>query len=120
MVDAILNFLASVQTDFIIPLFNATLGWLYDMTVKLFALAIEFMTYMSIKTTLVGLEFSYNISNQILSDLNVSANFLSYWNEIPSYPRAWLEFLNVPEMINIIGSSAVTRFVAGKLGVFSA
>lgn len=119
MLDALLGFLSSLHTDFIVPLFNATLGWAYDMIVKLFAVMIEFLTYMSIKSTLVGLDFSYDIANQILTDLNVSSQLLGYWNGIPAYPRAWLEFLNVPEALNIIGSSAVTRFVAGKLGVFS-
>ena len=93
--------------EFLIELFNALLSSLYDLLVSITA----YLIIGAMKTSIVMIMFSWDVAKQILIDLNVSQTIAASWNQLDPSTRAVFVYLRIPEVLNIILTARVTRFV---------
>lgn len=57
------------------------------------------------------LEIAYQISSSLITSIGISDAINAAWTNVPSSARAVLAYLKIPEAINMIISSVITRFV---------
>jgi hypothetical protein len=68
------------------------------------------------KAKLAALAFSWDVAQDIIADLNLSAYLDQTWASLNSQVLSMLIFFRVPEAVNVILSAGVTKFVFRFLG----
>lgn len=88
----------------------------YDLIVKFTAWAVKWLVVASIKAKIAAIAFSWDVAQEILTSLNVSAYLSGMWSSMDSRLIGMLAYLRIPEVINIMLSAFATRFVFRFLG----
>lgn len=60
-------------------------------------------------------KFSWEVAQEVLNQLNISATINQYWSSIDSKVMGVLTFLKLPEALNLILNAHLTRYVMGIL-----
>jgi len=60
-------------------------------------------------------EFSWQVAQEILNQLNISATINQYWGSIDSKVMGALTFFRIPEALNIVLNAHLTRYVMGVI-----
>ncbi|HSX51504.1 MAG TPA: DUF2523 family protein [Cellvibrio sp.] len=71
------------------------------------------VAYIELKISMV--EFSWSIASGVISSVGISQHIQSAWAAIPANAAAFLGYLRIPEAINLIATSYLTRFILGLL-----
>jgi len=104
--------------EFIADFFNAL--WQFydsisdfatDILVKVSAWYVIWVT----KAKIYFVGFSWNVAQEVLNQLNISATINQYWGAIDSGVMGAVTFLRIPEALNIILNAQLTRYVMGVL-----
>lgn len=106
-------------TEFFAQQMQAFGDWVYSIVVEGAALFIELSTYYSLKGLLWSIQFSSDVAQQIIADLQLNQTISQYWALLPPDVLGLLNYLAVPQGFQIILSASVTRFVMGKVGVLA-
>ena len=88
---------------------------IYDLIVEAFAEFIIWSQIQLIYFKMWTLGFAYDIAQEMIAQLNVSAFINQAWSSLGSKIVNLLTFFKVPTAINIILSARVTRFVLDLL-----
>ncbi|MFZ4504421.1 MAG: DUF2523 family protein [Methylovulum sp.] len=84
---------------------------IYEFFSQWFAAFVLWSTLTMIKFQLFMVGFAWDIAQQILVELNISAALSSAWSMLDSNILDALTFFNVPDAINVLMSARVTRYV---------
>jgi hypothetical protein len=68
-----------------------------------------------IELKVVAIDLAWTLASGILSSAGISQHIQSAWSLIPSQAASFLSYLRVPEAINLIMTSYLTRFIMGLL-----
>lgn len=101
--DAIFSFL-----DF---LYTFITSGIYEFFTEWFATFVQWLTVGAIEFTIVAIQFSWDVAKAILNDLNVSSHLNSAWNSLPGDSLSYASLIRLPEALNIVLSSVVTKYV---------
>lgn len=93
--------------DGLLWLFDAFYGMLVYLLSVLMILAGKLFYDISVEV----IELSWSIAQDIISDLDLSSYVQSAWTGIPAGTRAILGFFRIPEVINLLMSLGVTKFM---------
>ena len=58
-----------------------------------------------------SLQFAWDIAETILTDLNISATIITYFDALPQNTKQIMAFFKIPEFINLVVSAFTTRLV---------
>lgn len=83
----------------------------YTFFTELVAYLIEAATLGYINFLKFVIPFAWGVAKVIIQDLNISSLVNSAWSDLPDLSRAVLTALKVPEIINLVISGAVTKYV---------
>ncbi len=83
----------------------------YEFFTEFTAYLIEAATLSYIKFLNFVIPFAWGVAKVIIEDLNISSLINSAWNDLPELSRALLTAMKVPEIINLVISGAVTKYV---------
>lgn len=94
---------------------DGIMSWLNSGSYGFFTDLTAYMIKQSVKTYIAFLieviPFAWGVANEIIDDLNISQHLNSAWGSLDSDTRAIAGALKIPEGVNFLLSSAVTRFV---------
>lgn len=76
---------------------------------------ILWVVIMWIEVKIAAVDFAWSLASGILSSVGISQHIQSAWSYLPSQAAAFLSYLRVPEGINLIITSYLTRFILGLL-----
>ncbi len=106
---------------FIVDGFNAILEFIsqgfYDIIKAFLARLVVWLTISTIEFKTWALQFAWDIAKQVLIDLNFSTLVQNAFSALDSQIVAVLTFFRIPEVINIIASSAVTKYILRMVGM---
>ncbi|WP_347986041.1 DUF2523 domain-containing protein [Methylomonas sp. AM2-LC] len=108
----IVNAIVSVQNE--VSEFVDT--GIYDLLTKFTAWLIQWLTVAWFKAKLLALTFSYSVAQQMLTNLNISSYLTTTYSNLDSQTFAAINFLRIPDAINLMISAAMTKFVYRVLG----
>jgi hypothetical protein len=108
IVNAIVDFSDQVQSFFA--------DGIYDLLSQWTAWFIEWAVVAMWKVKLAVLAFSWDVAQNIIADLNISAFLNQAWGALNSQTLSMLFFFRVPEAVNIIVSAGVTKLVFRFVG----
>lgn len=95
--------------------FNSVWWWLtdgiYQFAVAAFSELVQWLTAAWFRGMLWGLEFGWDVAQQLLVDLNITATIQSAFSSLDSDTQSLLGVLRVPEIINAFLSAVGTRWV---------
>ncbi|PSF14799.1 MULTISPECIES: DUF2523 family protein [Marinobacter] len=80
-----------------------------DILVKVSAWYVIWVT----KAKIYFVGFSWEVAQEVLNQLNISATINQYWGSIDSKVMGALTFFKIPEALNIILNAHLTRYVMG-------
>lgn len=84
---------------------------LYELITQAFASMIEWLTIQQFKFMIWSIGFAWDIGQKILADIGISQALQNAWGGLDSQTMSVLMFFRIPDAVNIILSSGVTRFV---------
>lgn len=84
---------------------------IYDFFGDLLVALLEWVVVLLLSTTKFCVSFGWGIVKVIIQDLNLSGSINSAWSGLPADVRFILVSFRIPEGINIIFSSFITRFI---------
>ena len=123
MMDTLIQFFNNVLTFFtdVADFFNSILDYikngLYDFFKEWFAAFVIWSTVAMIKAKLYALTFAWDVAQEVLSQLGISAFLSAAWGQIDSGILSAITFFRIPDAINVILSAKVTRFVLNFMGL---
>ncbi|MDP1771751.1 MAG: DUF2523 family protein [Methylobacter sp.] len=91
-------------------------GGAYALLTKFVAYFIRWFMVHYFQAKLAALVFSYDVAQQLMASLNVSAYLNTAWASLESRTLSMLVFFRIPDALNIILSASVTKFVFKFLG----
>ena len=104
--------------EFIADFFNAIWGFFEsipsfadDILVKLSAWYVIWVT----KAKIYFVGFAWDVAQEVLNQLNISATINQYWGSIDSKVMGALTFFRIPDALNIILNAHLTRYVMGVI-----
>jgi hypothetical protein len=68
-----------------------------------------------IELKIASIDFAWSLASGFLASVGISNHIQSAWSLLPSQAAAFLSYLRVPEAINLIITSYITRFILGLL-----
>jgi hypothetical protein len=68
-----------------------------------------------IEAKIYFLEIAWSVASGVLSSIGLSNHIQTAWSYLPPQAASFLAYLRVPEGINLIISSYLTRFILGLL-----
>ncbi|WP_417784452.1 DUF2523 family protein [Terasakiella pusilla] len=99
----------------VISFFGDIKDWIYSgiytFTVDAYAYFIKQSVKAYIGFMITAIPFAWDVAQSIMNDLNISSYLDSAWGTLDAPTRSILAYLKIPEGVNFILSSAVTRFV---------
>ncbi len=110
-----------IDLSFIVDFFNRILTFIssgiYDFITESFAQFVIYATVSMIKFKIYMIGFAWDTAKQIIIELNLSSYISQVYSYLDSRLISALAFFRVPDAINIITSSVVTRFVLNFMGM---
>lgn len=101
--------------DWLMEPINEFFDWLfygiYDFFVEAFAYLVEVLTIWMVKSAIVTTQFAWDVAEQIILDIGVTQALNSAWSTIPGDTASVLAFFAIPDVVNILLSALVTRWV---------
>lgn len=82
--------------------------WVAYILIQLTIWKIEFMAW--------SVQFSWGVAKAVLDQLQISQQLNDMWAATDSYVLGWLTYLKIPDGINMLLSSFVTRLVLRMMG----
>ena len=82
-----------------------------DLLVKLSAFYVIWVT----KAKIYFVGFSWQVAQEVLNQLNISGTIDQYWSQMDPEIMGTVTFLRIPEALNIIMNSWLTRYVMGVI-----
>lgn len=89
---------------------------LYETLTQWTAWFIKWSVVAMFKAKLAALEFSWDVAQELLTSLNISAYLNNAWSSLESRTLSMLVFFRVPEAVNIVLGAGVTKFVMRFIG----
>lgn len=86
-------------------------AFLDDALVKLSAWYVIWVT----KAKIYFVGFAWNVAQEVINQLNISGTINQYWGSIDSKVMGALTYFRIPDALNIILNSYLTRYVMGVL-----
>ncbi len=83
----------------------------YDFFTNFVAFLIEMATLSYLKFLNFVIPFAWGIAQEIIKDLNISSMLNQAWGSLPDMSRAVLTAMKIPEVVNLVISGAVTKYV---------
>lgn len=104
--------------DFILTFFNDF--WLFLQSIPglindLFVYCGAWFVIAWTKAKIEFISFGWQVAQEILTQLNISATLNSYWSSIDSRVMGMVTFFRLPEALNLIMNAWVTRYVLSVL-----
>lgn len=90
---------------------------LYQFAVDTFAEYVKYSMLATIKFKIYMIGFSYDVAQSIINSLNFSAILNQYYSALDSNLLSVLNFMRVPDCINLLVSAYTTRMVMRFIGV---
>jgi hypothetical protein len=90
---------------------------IYDIVVNIVTWLISGLTYMYFKSQLLALEFSWDVGQKLLEDLNISQYMQDAFSHFDSQSQQILLYFRVPESLNVLMGAYSTRYVMRFLGL---
>jgi len=90
---------------------------LYGFVTEAFAQFVIWSTVAAIKFKIVMIGFAWDVAQDIISQLNLSAYIDNAFASLDSDLFDFICFLRVPEFVNMVMSAYVTRYVMSFMGV---
>jgi len=98
----------------ILGFFQSIWDWvysgIYDFTKEAFVLATKVAIYSYFQAVLFGLEVSYQVFQELMSEIGISDKVQQYYNMLDADVRGALAFFGVPDALMIIFSAIGTRW----------
>jgi hypothetical protein len=88
----------------------------YELLTKFVAWFIKWSTVAMWKAKLALLVFSWDVAREILISLHFQEYFSIAWGALDSQVVSMLQFFHVPQAVNLIASSFVTKYVLRFVG----
>jgi|CXWL01.1.fsa_nt_gi hypothetical protein len=85
--------------------------WIYAFFTRFFAEAVKWAILESLKFKIMMITFSWDIAKELLASLQLSERLHSYFSGLNSDMLVFINFLKIPDAINIILSAHLTRFI---------
>jgi len=99
--------------EFIADFFNAI--WAFFESIP--ALIDDWMVKVaSTKAKIAFIGYSWEVAQEVLSQLNVSDTIETYWGQLDSQVLGVATYLKLPEAFNMIINARVTRYVMDVIG----
>ncbi|MCP4984977.1 MAG: DUF2523 domain-containing protein [Colwellia sp.] len=95
----------------LLEILNFFTDGIYQFAVETWAWLIIKITYFKYYTLLQGLDMSWAIGQEILTQLNINEEINSVLSKMPSDTVESLHFFNVIQGINLLINAFITRFV---------
>ena len=89
---------------------------IYDFFVDLTSYWIQVSVKWSLYLTLAALQFSWDVAQDILADLNINAALETAWSSLDSETYQTVLFFQIPQSVGNLVTAFVTRFVYSKVG----
>lgn len=71
------------------------------------------ITWLEMKTYMI--EIAWGIAQQILTSMGLADHLQTAWGAIPHQHAQFLNYLRIPESINLVLTAYLTRFILGLL-----
>lgn len=99
----------------VLAFFNSMLEFInngiYEFFVDLVSYLLQKVTLFTLQASYVSMSFAWDVAQDILADLNLSAFIQSMYSHFDSQITSLLLWLRVPEAINTLTTAYMTRFV---------
>lgn len=105
--------------EFISDFFSALWGFLDSLPVMFEDMLIKAGAWIVIAATKAKIEFigfSWDVAQEVLSQLDVSSTIETYWGQLDSQVLGVATYLKLPEAFNMIINARVTRYVMEVIG----
>ena len=113
IVTSFFNDIAAFATD----VWEFLINGLYDFFTEWYAAFVIWATVSEIKAKLWAIGFSWDVAEQVINQLNISATLSAAWSSVDVRVLNALTFFHVPEAINILLTARITRFVLRFMGL---
>ena len=84
---------------------------LYTFGEELVYFAMKAMTLGAMQFFLFSIPIAFDVALEILSSLNLSAHMVTSWSAIPLEARQAMAFFRIPEVLSILITVALAKFV---------
>lgn len=98
-----------------IEFINEMYAWvthgIYDFVIEVYAWIVIKISIFQIKASIASMQFAWDVSKEIFTQLNISGEMQSVLNSLPADLVNKLNFFNVINGINLLINAVITRFV---------
>lgn len=102
------------EGGFFQPVLDA-LVWVFDQFYELLLFCISVVMLLAGKlfydVSLEVVQLSWTVAQEVIADLDMSAYIVDAWTALPPETRQMLAFFRVPEVVNLLMSLGVTKFM---------
>lgn len=84
---------------------------LYDFVVDTFSYFVQVMVLVSIETSINTIQFAWDVAQDIMEDVGVSAMISQMYSGFSGVALDLLLWFRIPEIVNTLTSAYVTRYV---------